>query len=301
MLLAAVVTAGAPGWGTYRIKSGDTVSEIAKRYGTTVATLVQANHLPGNGHRIYAGETLRVPVSSAGRRAGTTGRATTASTARRTVMIRHRVVAGDSLYKIARKYGVSPALIASTNRLPGSMIVVLGETLRIPVQRTVRTAAASGGNTFLGRTYPDRVVASAAVNRAKLRARAQPSRSRVRAMIVSIARRNGVDPRLALAIAWQESGWDHRRVSVANAIGVMQVLPSTGEWMSQVTGRRLNLLHARDNITAGVVLLRVLTASAPLREAIAGYYQGLASVKRNGMYADTRRYVDNVLALRGTF
>jgi hypothetical protein len=30
------------------------------------------------------------------------------------------------------------------------------------------------------------------------------------------------------------------------------------------------------------------------RAAIAGYYQGASSVKRNGMFADTRRYVANV-------
>ena len=47
------------------------------------------------------------------------------------------------------------------------------------------------------------------------------------------------------------------------------------------------------------VLLRVLTRSADTRaEAIAGYYQGLASVESNGMYGDTQQYVANVKALR---
>jgi hypothetical protein len=35
--------------------------------------------------------------------------------------------------------------------------------------------------------------------------------------------------------------------------------------------------------------------------AVAGYYQGLAGVRRHGMYDDTRRYVANVLALRRQF
>ena len=35
--------------------------------------------------------------------------------------------------------------------------------------------------------------------------------------------------------------------------------------------------------------------------AAAGYYQGLASVQRIGMLPETRRYVANVLALRGRF
>jgi soluble lytic murein transglycosylase-like protein len=37
------------------------------------------------------------------------------------------------------------------------------------------------------------------------------------------------------------------------------------------------------------------------RMAAAAYYQGLASVRSRGMFDDTKRYVDNVLALRGRF
>lgn len=126
-----------------------------------------------------------------------------------------------------------------------------------------------------------------------------PSRSATRALIVATARRYGVDPRLALAIAWQESGWDQRQVSVANAVGAMQLIPSSGTWASQLVGRHLDLRDARDNVTAGVVILRVLTRSADsTEEAIAGYYQGLASVEAKGMYADTRGYVSAVLAHR---
>ena len=118
-------------------------------------------------------------------------------------------------------------------------------------------------------------------------------------MIVATARRHGVDPRLALAISWQESGWNQRQVSVANAIGTMQVIPSSGEWASQMVGRRLNLLNTQDNITAGVAIIRSLTRSAKnLDQAIAGYYQGLYSVQRNGMYTDTKQYVAAIKAHR---
>jgi soluble lytic murein transglycosylase-like protein len=85
---------------------------------------------------------------------------------------------------------------------------------------------------------------------------------------------------------------------VANAIGVMQVIPSTGRWMETVLDRKLDLLDVDDNILAGVGLLRFLTDAAPLKQAVAGYYQGLGSVQRNGMYADTKRYVSNVLSIR---
>ena len=61
LLLAALVTAGSPGWGLYTIKHGDTLSDIAANYDTTVAKLVEVNRLPGNGNLIIAGNTLKVP------------------------------------------------------------------------------------------------------------------------------------------------------------------------------------------------------------------------------------------------
>jgi N-acetylmuramoyl-L-alanine amidase len=82
----------------------------------------------------------------------------------------------------------------------------------------------------------------------------------------------------------------------------MQVIPSSGEWASQLSGQDIDLLDPQDNATAGVVILRALTrAEADPATAIAGYYQGLSSVRRNGMYADTRRYVANVQTLMARF
>ena len=54
---------------------------------------------------------------------------------------------------------------------------------------------------------------------------------------------------------------------------------------------------------AGVLYLKRLLQDTGGDEntAIAGYYQGLASVRGRGLYDDTQRYVDNVQALRGRF
>ena len=46
---------------TYTIKSGDTLSQIAKRYGTTVEKIMAANPYVTNANRIYAGKTLQIP------------------------------------------------------------------------------------------------------------------------------------------------------------------------------------------------------------------------------------------------
>jgi LysM repeat protein len=291
LLVAGLVTAGSPGWGLYMIKRGDTLSAIATRYHTTVAKLVEVNRLPGNGNLIIAGTSLKVPGAG-----GSGGSGSGART--------HLVVRGDTLSGIAVRYGVAQASIARANHLPSSNVVMLGARLVIPGSSS-RSSSRSGGspsNTFAGRTYSNAVVGAAAHNRWLLSRRNLPSQAGMRDIIAAKARANGVDPALALAVSYQESGWNMHVVSVANAVGAMQVIPATSAWISGVVGRRLNPLDPQDNATTGVVLLKILTQTAGNdRQAVAGYYQGLRSVRERGMFPDTRRYVDNVMALRARF
>jgi soluble lytic murein transglycosylase-like protein len=123
--------------------------------------------------------------------------------------------------------------------------------------------------------------------------------------IQSVANAHGVSPSLAAAIAWQESGFNNSMVSSANARGVMQVMPGTWDYVQEnlAGGQALDPNSATDNIHAGVMYLKRLLTDAGGDEnaAIAGYYQGLASVRERGMYDDTQQYVNNVQALRGRF
>ena len=89
----------------------------------------------------------------------------------------------------------------------------------------------------------------------------------MRDIIAAKARANGVDPALALAVSYQESGWNMHVVSVANAVGAMQVIPATSDWISGVVGRRLDPLDPHDNATTGVVLLKILTPVGEQRAA----------------------------------
>jgi LysM repeat protein len=275
VLLAVVVTASASGLTLYRIRSGDTLSAIAQRYHTTVARLVALNHLPGNGNLIIAGNMLKVPVPAAAR----------PRSAWRTVTTHYVVRPGDSLYAIAARFHVAPRTIVRANHLPRSLIVVLGQRLAIPRRVHVRTTAprrsVAGPHMFTGRSVPPPW--------------------KVAAIIRATAGRWGVDHHLALAIAWQESGFNQRWVSATGAVGAMQVEPYTGNFVSTyLVHRHLDLYDAQDNATAGVALLAVLLRETHgnQRKAVAGYYQGLASVQSRGMFADTKAYVRNVLALR---
>jgi N-acetylmuramoyl-L-alanine amidase len=67
----------------------------------------------------------------------------------------------------------------------------------------------------------------------------------------------------------------------------MQVMPATGDFISEhLVGRRLDLHDPRDNVIAGVAFLQYLweLTDGDVRQTLAGYYQGLRSVRQNGMY-----------------
>ncbi|GAA4356214.1 LysM peptidoglycan-binding domain-containing protein [Angustibacter luteus] len=273
---------------TYLVRSGDTVSDIAHRLKVSPGTLLRLNHLDARG-RIYVGQHLKVPASAL--RAQTKAKAARAAALRYTT---YRVRSGDTLSAVAVRSRTSLATVLKLNHLHLSSVIHPGQALRVPRHAAARTSH----NTFAGRTYSSAVVRAADANRHKLASRAVPGKEATKRMIVRTAKRYGVNPALALAVAWQESGWNQRQVSVANAIGTMQVIPSSGRWAGELVGRRLNLLNTQDNITAGVVILRALNHSAKTPDAaIAGYYQGLGSVQKNGMFADTKRYVASIKVL----
>jgi LysM repeat protein len=311
---AGKAAAASSGGTTVTVRPGDTLSHIALRHNTTVDAIVRANRL-SNPRIIHAGQRLQIPGKGAASTApakATAGRSGTAAsrpaapTATRTVTVRP----GDTLSHIAARHGVplSDVLRANSNLDPHRLWV--GQQVRIPAKAT-RSAPYTAGtvgkakkdekvpNSFAGRTYPSETARAAAANREYLAGVAVPSRAEVKTMIVATAKRHGVDPKLMLALAQMESGWNQRMVSPANAIGVMQVIPSSGQWASELVGRKLNLLDTQDNITAGTVIMRaLLRAAADEDQAIAGYYQGLAGVQKNGMYEDTKHYVKTIQALR---
>ncbi len=277
----------------YVVQPGDTVSGIAADHDTTVRRIVAANDLPAAGNLIYAGEVLRIPAAHP---RPVPGGARTADRPTRRIVV-HIVRPGDTLSDLAVRYHAWTAELTEANG--GSTHIVVGQRLRIPV--VVSGAGKPRADDHRGASRaPSR---SARVRRLERRLAhyPDPSRAEVRRIITATARRHGVDPNLALAVSWQEAGWQQHHVSAAEAVGAMQVIPTTGSWVSTLLGRDLDLLDVRDNATAGVVLLDHLTDVAPRRQAVAGYYQGLAGVREHGMYADTRRYVANVLSLYQAF
>lgn len=291
---APVAAAAVAAPASYKVVSGDTVSGIAARFGTSVASLISANGLDSRAF-IRVGQNLTLAGAPATAVAVSKTITAAKPVAAAPKAASYTVVSGDTVSGIAVRFGTSVAAITSTNALGSRSLIRIGQKLTIPGVSAAAPTAALVGNTFAGRTYPEAVVASANLNKATLLSLGVPSKAQMQAKVVATARAMGVDPALAQAIAFQESGFNQTAVSPANAIGTMQAIPSSGEWASQLVGRHLNLLDPDDNVTAGVAILRQLVkSSADLPTAIAGYYQGASSVRRNGMFADTRVYVANI-------
>jgi hypothetical protein len=199
-------------------------------------------------------------------------------------LVPYVVKSGDTASGLAVRFHAWTAEIVSHNHLGGAGGLRAGERIEIPVVRAGSSTGGKGGKgggTSTVWQHPDR------------------DREKVRRVIAGAARNHGVDPQLALAISWQESGWQMGVVSGAHAIGAMQVLPSTARWMEHYAGRPLHLRKLGDNAQAGVLLLRVLGEHTHRRtHKIAAYYQGLGAVQRHGLYEETKAYVSNVEAIK---
>lgn len=286
----------------YTVVSGDTLGAIAAKHGVTLSNIFSWNGLNGSSI-IYPGQKIKVSGGSAPSAPAAPAPAPTPAPLAGTGS--YTIKAGDTLSSIASRHGVSlAALMAANNNVTATTVIYPGQKLTIPgagVQPVGETKPLVP-STFLGFTYPPAVVSSANENKALLNASPVPSRAEMKSIVADTARRMGVSPSLALAFAEQESGFDQRAVSPANAIGTMQVIPSSGQWASDLVGRKLNLLDPYDNATAGVAIIRTLIAtSKDLDTAIAGYYQGQYSVSKYGMYDDTKRYVESIKARQRTF
>lgn len=100
---------------TYTVKSGDTLSEIAAKFNTTTANLQGLNGII-DPSKIYVGQVLHV--------AGI-------ATAPAPKPVYHKIVSGDTVSELAKKYGSTVTQIQSWNKLNGNYTIYIGESLRV--------------------------------------------------------------------------------------------------------------------------------------------------------------------------
>lgn len=125
-LVVAVPAQAAPASddGAYVVRSGDSLSAIAARFGVSAATLARANGI-SNPNKIYVGQRLTIPGRSATQPAAPPASGTTTSGG---VYI---VQAGDTLSKIALRFGTTVQALMSANGVTNPNLVWVGQRLKI--------------------------------------------------------------------------------------------------------------------------------------------------------------------------
>ena len=104
-----------PEYITYVIQPGDTLSEIAQRYGTTVTALTQLNKL-SDPDKIYAGNTLKVPENGTGVDSSTQY---------------YTIQPGDTLSEIARRFGTTVSALTRLNGISNPDCIYAGTRIRV--------------------------------------------------------------------------------------------------------------------------------------------------------------------------
>ena len=248
----------------YRVLEGDTLSEIAERYGMTVQELAEANGIVDPDY-ILSGRVLLIPGGAAGH----------AAISQRGDQIpggvTYVIQFGDTLSEIAERFGVPAVAIVMANGLTDPHFIVEGGTLTIPVVESPLVPLVS---------------------------------PQIEALLEEFAAVEGLDVGLVKALAYAESGWQQDAVSATGAAGVMQIVPSTGYWLeTQVFGYDLNIeTSAYDNIKVGARYLRILLdLTGDIDQALAAYYQGYGSLSMGILYEDTIQYVATVNAIKERF
>ncbi len=197
----------------------------------------------------------------------------------------HQVRPGETVSQLATRYATTVGDLAEANGLADADRIVVGTTLVIPA------AAPAPGPT--GPSAPSATGSSPVA----------ADRQHLETTFDTWSTANGLRPSLLKALCYLESGWQHDVVSSTGAVGICQLMPATAADMAALIGADLDRSVPDDNIRMGARYLRWLleASGGDVEAALAGYYQGVGSVARHGPFAETRRYVADVLALEPRF
>jgi N-acetylmuramoyl-L-alanine amidase len=233
---------------------------------------------------------------------------------------------GDSLTAIATHYGVSMATLARLNSLDPTKALLVGTRLTVPAAAVAtrppapqQTYVVQPGDslTMIAAHYEVSMPALARLNHldpakalligahitvpvAAAHASLAAAPADVRSTLDDWAARLGVSSHLVRALSWMESGYQPSVVSSVGARGVLQVMPTTRDYVEQVlVGHPVP--HTLDgDVEVGILYLRHLLGqfNGDTRLALAAWYQGEAAVRKFGLYQMTKPFVADVLALQ---
>ncbi len=121
---------------TYTVEAGDTLLDIAVRFGTTTEALVQLNSLP-DPNALIRGQKLIIPGTKETAGSATSGGATTTGSS-----TTYTVQQGDTLGSIAQRFGTTVRELVALNKLTDADSIGIGQVLKLPQGSSGETEAA---------------------------------------------------------------------------------------------------------------------------------------------------------------
>ncbi len=278
---------------TVRVRPGATLTQIASTYGTSVAALVTYNGI-GDPDLIEAGTVIDIPTAAGS--SGTTSSGTTGYTSTSSGSVTVTVTQGDTLWSLASQYGTSVAAIVDANGIVDPSNVEIGAKVVVPSNTISGDTAGNAGGPLLSSPAPGSTLPAELL--------AHPQRLALRPLFERWAAEFGVPESLLEAMCWWESGWQMSAVSSTGAVGIGQLEPTTVAKLRVSLGQSgLQATNTSDNIEMAAAYLHqlLLQTRGDAGLALAGYYQGLNSVQRSGMFPSTVQYVNGILAFTDLF
>jgi membrane-bound lytic murein transglycosylase D len=128
--LEALPESDQPQFVTHRVGRGETLSSIARRYGTSISAIVAANNIR-NANRLKIGQLLQIPGSQ---------QYTASYSSSTEECIVHVVSRGETLSGIAESYKVGLSKVRSLNNLHGNRFIYPGQKIKVPANGSSPTA-----------------------------------------------------------------------------------------------------------------------------------------------------------------
>lgn len=140
VVLGSTLFAGAASAQSIKVKKGDTLWDLSRKYDTTISKIKSENHLRSD--IIYVGQTLSINGKS------TSSKSSSSSTSSST----YKVKSGDSLWKISKKYGMTINELKKLNGLKSDLLRV-GQVLKLKGSTSSSSSSSSKVSSSSTSTY----------------------------------------------------------------------------------------------------------------------------------------------------
>jgi murein DD-endopeptidase MepM/ murein hydrolase activator NlpD len=196
----------------HTVEHGDTLSELANRFGVTTEALMAANPEIVNPDLIYVGQRLSIPDAA------------------------HEVTVrpGDTLSEIAERHGTSVQALQAANDIANPNLIYPGDRLRLPRQpEAVASTNGGGGNAPAAGSGASGALNTDRIQNVEGNPNVTPAFLRE---VDAMAQRLGTKPEYLLAVMSFESGLNPKAVNGdSGATGLIQFLPSTAHGLGTST------------------------------------------------------------------